>query len=435
MSNEQQQTTESPRKSGGLFYGWYIVGASVAMNIYLSVAFFQGFQAFFLPIVNEFGWSRTLMSGAFSLRQLESGILAPVVGVVVDKWGPRQVILWGVIVGGLGLISVSFITEPWMFYGAFLITAIGVSGCSHGISWTVAVANWFHRLRGRALGMAYLGPVIGGPLVVTMVLLEEAVGWRQATVMLGSGLWIVGIPISLIARSRPEEYGLRPDGDPPPSTIIADSPTADISVPVQGDVSARSALRMPSFWLLSLLFALLGLGVSGVMVHQVPLFQSIGFSARESAEIVGLTFFLSGIGRLGAGALIDRFPARMVVVAMVLMQTASYVVLFFTTGTGLLQVVLFCLFYGVAFGASIPTRPLIIRDLFGSQAFGAINGLAQGISIALGMVGPLLMGLAYDLTGTYQPAIALFVVTTAAVLPMVFLLRPAHPSSEPSAPR
>src|SRR5687767_4181828 len=113
---KQSSTQKRPR----IFFGWYIVAASVAMNFYLSIAFFQGFQVFFLPILNEFGWSRTLMSGAFSLRQLESGALAPLVGFLVDRWGPRVIIISGVIIGGAGMIWLSLINSAWMFYASLM---------------------------------------------------------------------------------------------------------------------------------------------------------------------------------------------------------------------------------------------------------------------------------------------------------------------------
>jgi MFS family permease len=124
------------------------------MNFYLSLVFFQGFQAFFLPISEEFHWDRSTTSGAFSLRQLESGIVVPVLGFTVDRLGPRTVILCSVLVTGAGMVLMSFITNLWMFYGAFMVISLGASGASHGISWPVAIVAWFKRLRGLALGLA-----------------------------------------------------------------------------------------------------------------------------------------------------------------------------------------------------------------------------------------------------------------------------------------
>ena len=189
------------KKRTNLFYGWYIVGASVGLNAYLSSAFFQGFQVFFLPMINEFGWTRALTSVAFSLRQLESGVLAPVVGFLVDRFGGRRVILVGVLISGAGMVLLSLITSLWMFYATFALISVGMSGASHGITWSTVVANWFRRQRGRAMGLTVLGPVVGAPAILLVVLLEQAVGWRWAILGLGIGIWIVGIPLALVARS------------------------------------------------------------------------------------------------------------------------------------------------------------------------------------------------------------------------------------------
>ena len=417
-----------PRPRSRVFYGWYIVAAAVAMNFYLSLAFFQGFQAFFLPILNEFRWSRTFVAGALSLRQVESGLLAPVVGFLVDRWGPREVIFGGVLLTGAGMIALGLMNSAWTFYLAFGIASIGASGASHGISWPVAVANWFRRLRGRALGATFLGPALSGPFVVLVVLLEEAVGWRAALISLGTGLWLVGIPLSLLARSRPEPYGYLPDGAAPGEPPHGLSPLEEATLTARqgeepaGGLSAAQAIRTPAFWMLSLIFGVHGLGVNGVMAHQLPLLQGVGFSAREGALILGLIFFLSGIGRLGVGTLMDYVDRRLVLAAVLSLQAVSYLFLALLS-TAWWRVAVFTLSFGAAFGSTIPARPILIRDLFGHRAFGAISGLSQGIAIVPGLFGPILMGAAFDLGGAYTPAIIVFGVLTFAVFPFALLLR------------
>ncbi|MBI2857632.1 MAG: MFS transporter, partial [Chloroflexi bacterium] len=266
-------TEKRPR----FFYGWYIVGASVALNFYLSIAFFQGLQVFFLPILTDFGWSRTAASGAYSLRQLESGLLAPVVGFLVDRWGPRTIILMGVVVAGAGMVMLGAIQSLWMFYAALMIASIGTSAASHGVTWPVVISSWFHRLRGRALGMAMLGPVVAGPVVVLVAVMEQTLGWRWSLFVLGVGLWIVGIPLALVARSNPERYGYHPDGEQAESTELdleASSTSADQSSTDTNSVSSLEALRTRQFWLLSLLLGSQFLGTSGLMVHFIALLQS-----------------------------------------------------------------------------------------------------------------------------------------------------------------
>lgn len=256
-------------------------------------------------MLREFSWSRTGIPSAFALRQLEGGFLSPVIGVLCDRFSPRKVIVASVLVGGLGVMATGFVNSLWMFYLTFALAAAGGSGVGHSISWASVIANWFRRKRGRAMGLAFLGPVLGGPCTILVVLLEEAVGWRTASVLLGLGLLVTCLPLAYFARRSPEAYGQRPDGetaeDPTPAGLAGTAPAARPAAEAPEGLSTRQALRSPAFWLVAGLFGVHSLGVSGVMVHQVALFESLGFTVRDAALILGLIFFFSGIGRVSAG--------------------------------------------------------------------------------------------------------------------------------------
>ncbi|MBI2855687.1 MAG: MFS transporter [Chloroflexi bacterium] len=414
-------------KAKRIFYGWYIVAASIGMNFYLSVVFFQGFQVFFLPIANEFGWSRALTSGAFSLRQLESGLLAPVIGFLVDRWGPRTVILWSVIASAGGLIMLGYINSLWTFYVAFFVASLGVSGASHGVSWAVAVANWFQRLQGRALGIAMLGPVVGGPFVVTVAVAEGLLGWRIAVMLSGVGLLIVGIPLAMVARNRPERYGYLPDGDSPRRRPAGDvqEESYDQEEETWG-LTAAQAVRTRDFWVLTMLFAVQFVGISGLMVHLIPLLEDINFSAAQAASILGLVFFLSGIGRVAAGFLADLLDFRLVMTCLVSSQAVALLILTRIEGPVLWQVVIFALLFGIGFGGTIPLRPFTIMRVFGPRAFGALQGLVQGGALGAGVAGPVFYGSVFDSTESYDLALYASVITVLVAIPLVFLLRTRH---------
>ncbi len=366
------------------------------------------------------------MSGAFSLRQLESGFLAPLVGFLVDRWGPRVIIISGVIIGGAGMVWLSFINSAWMFYASLMLVSFGASGASHGISWPTAVSNWFKRLRGRALGISFLGPVVGGPFIITITYLEAALGWRMSILLLGIGVWIIGIPLGLLARSRPEPYGYLPDGDTPEYDPDREarrrSGTSSIALhdePLIG-LTFQQALRTKPFWFLVTITGIHGLGVSGLMTHQIPYFESIGFSSQEAAIAVGLIFVLSGIGRLASGSLMDFVDPRLVLAAVLVVQALSYFMLVFAHSFW--QVAIFALLFGVAFGSAIPARPIIIRSLFGNRAFGAIQGLSQGAAVIMGVFGPLFLGIVFDTVGNYTPAIIALGVLTALIVPLPLIM-------------
>jgi MFS family permease len=421
------QTTTVTGKRPRIFYGWYIVGASVALNFYLSLSFFNGFQVFFLPIQREFRWTRALTSGAFSLRQVETGLLAPAIGFLVDRWGPRPVILLGVAFSGLGMVLMGFINSVWTFYVAFLIVSLGMSGASHGVSWVTAVGNWFNRMRGRALGIAMLGPVISGPLLITIAIMEGAIGWRTSVIVLGIGMWVIGFPLALVARSRPEDYGYLPDGAAPDESDLGSAEGQGQSRNENSwGLTARQAVATREFWVMTIIFGAQFVGIGGLMVHLIPLLEDIGYSSAQAASILGMVFFLSGIGRLAAGVFADRFDPRLVLISLIGFLAIGFIVLSQMETSGFWQSALFALPFGIGFGGTIPLRPFLIRRIFGARAFGSIQGLMHGISIAAGVVSPVFYGYVFDVSGSYDVALYASVAIIAAAIPIVFMLGPSR---------
>lgn len=405
-----------------IFYGWYIVAASIAINFYITVVFGLGFNVFFLPIVHEFGWTRAVTSGAFSLRAVESGLLAPVVGFLVDRLGPKIIILCGVIFAGAGIVMLGYINSLSAFYIAFLVAALGTTGAGHGVSWVVAVANWFERLRGRALGIAMLGPVLGGPFVVLVAVLEDIIGWRTATVLLGVGLWIVGIPLALVARSRPEAYGYLPDGDTPMAVSQAEGEKLTIERKVNG-LTVSQAMQTRVFWILVSLFTLMFVGISGLLVHLIPMLEDLEYSSTQAASLLGLMFLLSGIGRIGTGILADMVDYRLVLLGLIGCQLVGLLLLISIGPSQVWLVVLFALIFGIGFGGTIPLRPFLIREFFGSRSFGALQGLVQVGAIGAGVVGPVYYGWIFDVTGSYGLAIIATIITVLMTIPFTYILK------------
>ncbi|MDP7619393.1 MAG: MFS transporter [Dehalococcoidia bacterium] len=412
-----------------LFYGWYIVAASAILNAYIATAFAYGFQVFFLPLLREFGWSRTATSGAFSLRQVESGVVAPLMGFAVDRFGARSVILAGVILAGAGMLLMSYINSLVSFYATLLIISFGMSGASHSVSWTTVVAKWFRRLRGRAIGLALMGPMVGGPLVILVALLEEALGWRGAMRVLGVGFWVIGIPTALVARSRPEDYGYLPDGDDrginepsktPSSVVTGGEANVDEASEEEGEgLSVMETLQSRVFWSVAVILGVHGLALSGLLVHQVPYFQSLGYSLTQAATTVAVLTAFSGIGRFAAGVLLDAFDWRWIIIGVLVGQTLAIFGMIAISDYWLELTSVAVL--GLTFGASISARPLLVGILFGTRAFGSIQGLLTSVSIGAGVIGPVALGWTFDRYGTYEPALAAFSILTLSVVPLAAL--------------
>ena len=232
-----------------VFYGWWIVLACWAVTLYGGGAFFFGFSAFFKPISEEFGWSRALTAGAISLSQAEGFIEGPIVGPLVDRFGPRKLMLLGICMVTVGFLALSMVNTLAFFYFVYVVfLAIGFN-TGFFVAAQAAVANWFIKKRSRALGLLSTANGFGGaimaPLVAWLIL---SFGWRVASVWIGLGMFTIGIPLALVVRHRPEQYGYLPDGekapDPPPIDRLSVG-TATGSKPGVGEVDFTISALIP----------------------------------------------------------------------------------------------------------------------------------------------------------------------------------------------
>lgn len=419
--------TKQTLRFPNVFYGWHIVGTCMVIHLWMCIVWIYGMQVFFNPIISTFGWSRTVVSGAFSLQRLEGSIEAPVLGFLLDRFGPRRIFVIGALIGGLGLISLSFVQHIWMFYVSVMLTAVGTSACV-GQSRSWVIVQWFRRLRGRALGIGACGAVFSGPLLVVTLVLVEHLGWRAAFLVTGVSTWIIVIPLSMVLRTRPEQYGLLPDGDLPegaaqglaqPGTALqADKPGSS----GETSLSVRQALGTKPFWTLTLIFGAHSMGTSALGVHQIPYFESLGFTSGQAVSVLGFYTVFSALGRLGGGWAMDFFDKRMVIAGLLVLQALSFLLL--ANINSYWQIIPFALFYGVAFGGFNPGRGAIISAFFGPRNFGAIQGLTHTVTVLGGMAGPILMGLAFDITESYTLAVYVIMLITAAAIPLAFTTRP-----------
>jgi MFS family permease len=174
------------------FYGWWIVLACLIINLYVSSILFFGFTAFIDPLIKEFGWSYTQVSFAVSLRGMEMGIFAPLIGFLTDRYGARKLILTGILAVGLGLILFSRTQSLLMFYGVILLLGFGAGGCTTVVTTTV-VATWFKKNLGKALGLMSTGFGASGVMIPLIVWLIDTFQWRTTLLLLGVGFLILGI--------------------------------------------------------------------------------------------------------------------------------------------------------------------------------------------------------------------------------------------------
>lgn len=412
----------------GPFYGWYIVGASVFCNAVTAGTYWQGFQIFFLPLLKEFGWSRAALSGAFSFRSIETGVEAPFIGILVDRVGPRKVILWSAVLAGAGICLVGLTFDIISFYAFFLLATVGAGGASHSISWSVVITRWFRRRRGLALGIGTSGPMFAGVVLVTLAWLVETMGWRTAVVFAGVFLWLTIIPMTfLVVRDSPGQMGTGVDGDPV-RPGPSERPAKGQERPEREGYTVGQALRSRPFWLVVVIFSCLFFGQSAFQVHQVAYFQNdAGLSLAEATSLLGLVFLVSAVGRIGVGFLSDFVDLRLVLAGIIAMNVMAWVYLLTIPVESFWLALPFVVIFGVPFGAMVSIRPVLLVQLFGVRSLGSMVGMFQLASLASSVVGPILMGYIYDIQGTYAPVLGIFALVSALALPFVFLVKAQEP--------
>ena len=194
-----------------LFYGWYMVAAGSGLQVLQSGLMTQSFGAYLAVLQVERGWSKTALSGAAALQQMEAALLGPVLGWFIDRFGPQGMIRAGVVVFGLGLMALSFTESLAAFYAAFVVIALGSSLCGF-FPINVALINWFERWRARALSSMSLGLALGGMLVPAVAWSLQSYGWRATAFASGVIAIVAGLPLAMVMRRRPEDHGETVDG-------------------------------------------------------------------------------------------------------------------------------------------------------------------------------------------------------------------------------
>jgi sugar phosphate permease len=411
----------------GLFFGWWVVFASAAVVFLTGGTFFYGFSALFNPIVREFGWSRAAVSFAFSLRTEVGGIAAPIVGFLVDRVGPRWLMVIGVIIVALGFFLLSRTQSLWSFYGSVVIIAIGMSAAAGPVS-MVAVTYWFRRRRGRALAFLAMGTGSSGIMVVVLALLISAFDWRNALVIIAAVQLAVCIPLALSIRDRPEDIGLQPDGDQPDPGGGEERAVAPGLMEPEG-LTVRQALRSSAFWRLALAVSLGNLGTMAIIVHQIPFFTgSVGLSeGAAAATVTGMTLVSVG-GRFGFGYVSDFIDKRFVMAGAYALLALA--VLLFAAVYEPWQIFLVLPLFGLGWGGIIPVRPALQAEVFGLRAFGAIQGLVFTIATIGGLIGPVFAGWMYDQTESYRLAFVILAAAAFLAVPLLATLRrPGQPQA------
>ena len=392
--------------SSGLFYGWWIVLAAF-LNLFFAVGLvFYGFPVFYPYLIESLHFSRQqATNGMFLGFAAAAPLLGILVGILIDRFGARLAILVGTALVGGSLFLMGSIHSLAQFYLLCFTEVLGYVSAGP-IANQVLIANWFRRMRGRAMGYAYLGLGLGGavsPLLVHWLI--ETAGWRRAFEVLGALIVVVLMPVGVwVTRSAPRELGL--SGDGAPSNLAASEAAGPFSL------SARAAVRTTNFWLL-LVGSTLVIGVIGTVISHFILFlKDQGYSSGWASRALSILLFSSLAGRVLVGYIADRFTRKNVMALFYLILSLAIPLLFLRHQSR--AVIGFAILFGFAMGADYMLIPLVAVDCFGLSALGKILALII-MADSLGQTfGPVMAGRIFDLRHSYD--LAWLIITVAGVM-------------------
>jgi MFS family permease len=408
----------STKRQGRIFYGWWIVAVSFIIAAFTCGIASAGFTALFEPIARHFDWSYAQVSMAPSIQGLLSIVMMPLTGLLVHKFGTKRLVLTGVILLFLGFLLFSRINSLGLFYTSFVIISLGTS-CASGVAMTTVLVHWFRRRVSLALGIMTSGSAIGGLLIPVVTYLVDSRGLITALIIFGTGLLVILLPLALIIRQRPEDYGMLPDGDTRPEAV------GEVEEPLPAAHTVKLGIIVKSriFWLIVVVFFFQMLICNTMNIHIMPYLSTIGVS-RSVASLVASGSILCGLlGTLGLGGLGINMEKRRLGLLAFSCTVLAMLFLYFSTyiSHGILVGYVIC--YGLAWGGGVVAQNAMINEYFGRARFALVAGLLLGLAQVGCMIGPPIAGWVYDNWHSYQGiwlvyiGISLISIVFAIILP------------------
>lgn len=425
--------TRRPR----VYYGYYIVGGAllaqfIAVGTQASVS-----GTFFKPMSDDLGWTRAEFTYAQTIGRFMMAFAGFFIGVYVDRYGGRRLMLIGVSILAAALFAVSQITELWQW--VVLRGLIFTSGAAllGNLVVNVTLSKWFVEKRGRAIGVSAMGVSLAGvvmPLLMTWVI--DSWGWRTAWQALAVGSLLVIYPSALVMRRQPEDHGLHPDGKS--DEEVAQGGGAAAQRDFDNSFTRREALRTPALYMIVLSFGLGGVGIGAMLLQTIPFLTDEGFSRTTAALMSTAMSVPALLSKPVWGWLMDIWDARRLAAAgFVLSGIAMIVIVLAAKQHALVPLVAGFLLMGWGFGGQIPLQETIWGSYFGRRYLGSVRSVAMPFSLFLGAGGPLAVSYYFDIVGNYDGAFyaigALWVLAAVLVLLVRRPQLPRRPEPPPAA--
>jgi MFS family permease len=397
------------------FYGYIVVVVAFFIMV-VSWALYYSFGVFFKPLLNEFGWTHAMTSGAFSLSMTIYGVLGIVVGVLNDRFGPRVVLTLCGFLLGLGYLLMSQVNALWqmyLFYG--VIVGTGMSGV--WVPQLSTVARWFVGRRtlmsGMVLAGVSIGQLIGPPVTTRLIALYN---WRLSYIMLGGAIFLLVVLFAQFLRRDPAQMGQLPYG-------ADEGKQPELTCNTQ-PFSLKEAAYTTQFWVAFSIYFCFGFGVFAIAVHIVPHAIELGISATSAATILSCRGGMSLVGNYVLGGVADRIGNRQIFIVGFIMTLAA--LFWLVPARELWMLYLFAVIFGFAGGGMAASESPLVAGLFGLASHGLIYGVVHLGFTAGAAVGPVVTGYIFDITGSYQVAFLLCAGLSIAGIVLASILRPTR---------
>ena len=395
------------------FYGYVVVSAACIIMVATWGAFYS-FGIFFKPILTDFGWTRAMTAGAFSLATIIQGIVAIPVGRLTDRYGSRMVITLCGFLLGLGYLLMSHTNSIWQLY-LFYGVIMGISMGGYFVSLVSTTARWFVKRRGLMTGIVVAGIGLGAIIVPPLAnWLISSYDWRMSYRIMGGTVLVIVVLAAQFLRRKPDQVGQTLAGQEeiqePKSTLP------------NGKVSFKMAIRTKQLWMACAMFFCFGFCLFSIMVHIAPHATDLEISPANAASILSIIGISSIVGKVGMGHVTDRIGSRLSwVIGFIIMAIA----LFWLTVAGeVWMFYAFAIIFGFAYGGCVSAEAPLIAELFGLSSHGVLLGLGSFIFTIGAAIGPLLAGYIYDVSSTYQQAFLICGMVSILGLILTVLLKP-----------
>jgi MFS transporter, OFA family, oxalate/formate antiporter len=403
-----------------IFFGWWVL-----FGIFTSYTALVGIQVYTLPLfypelIKEFGWSIEKVTRAATVFYLTGAILTPFVSSFFDRRSARVFMIAGAMATVLGLFSyrsLHTLTQMTIIYMIFSSSQV----CAGQVPTMLVVTRWFKRYRGIAVGITLMGPDVGGaifPLVVKHSLATG--GWRHAlfVLMIISGIMML-LPLIFLVRSRPEDKGLQPDGDPA-RTENPDLP--DSQAPHTG-LTLKEAMRMPVFYILAFATGALWFCMNGIVQHQTIFMSSqLGITMDTLPVIVSMIFWFAIAGKLLIGYLSDHFDKVLLMFIVVIILIAGLFLLRISSADHLLGLYLYAAVFGIGYSGTFTMIQLVIAEFYSGQSYGKILGILTMVDVGAGGIAITVIAKMQSAFNSYLPVIEMLIGLACLIAIMVLFL-------------